>query len=191
MPPRGPIETLWDLLRGRPAQQPPTVIEAKAPKPPSRSTPSSKKPPANGAMTQKYERMQRELLAEYGIKVRRWRSAMSGVAWEMRDKNGKAYRYIEAPKPKGPMSAAVFCHEVGHHAIGFNRYRPRCLEEYHAWAWSLSAMERFGLNVTPRVRERMHDSLHYAVCKARRRGLKRLPAELEPYAAPRVRVVRA
>ena len=46
------------------------------------------------------------------------------------------------------MSAAIFCHEIGHHAIGFTRYKPRCLEEYHAWAWSFAEMERRGFTRT-------------------------------------------
>ena len=81
------------------------------------------------------------------------------------------------------MSAAVFLHEVGHHAIGLGRYKPRCLEEYHAWAWSLEQMQANGLHVTDAVRYRMHASLHYAVAKAVRRGIKGLPPELEPYLA--------
>ena len=79
------------------------------------------------------------------------------------------------------MSAAIFLHEVGHHAIGLGAYRPRCLEEYHAWRWSLEMMRQLGLNVTPPVENRMAESLHYAIAKARRRGLKRLPIELAPY----------
>ncbi len=107
---------------------------------------------------------------------------MTGVAWQLQDRAGNVVsRLIEAPRPRGPMSAAVFLHEIGHHAIGFDTYSPRCLEEYHAWAWSLEQMERHGLNVTPAVRRRMHESLWYAIDKARRRGLKRLPVELEPY----------
>ncbi len=88
---------------------------------------------------------------------------------------------LESPQPRGPMSMAIFLHEVGHHAIGFNRYKPRCLEEYHAWKWSLEAMELHGLNITDAVRRRMHESLWYAVAKARRRGLRELPPELLPY----------
>ena len=82
------------------------------------------------------------------------------------------------------MSAAIFCHEVGHHAIGFDRYRPRCLEEYHAWEWSLATMTSWGLNVTSRVRRRVDESLEYAVSKAIRRGLKQLPPELLRYREP-------
>lgn len=135
-------------------------------------------------MQAKYDLAVAECLSQFGVRVRKWRSSMSGVAWEVRYKDGRVARLIEAPRPRGPMSAAVFLHEIGHHAIGFGVHRPRCLEEYHAWAWSLAEMERRGLNVTPAVRKRMHDSLRYAVDKAQRRGLKRLPAELAPFTRP-------
>jgi hypothetical protein len=130
---------------------------------------------------ERYERVARAMLSKYGIKVRKWRKSMSGVAYELKYRDGTVKRFIEAPRPRGPMSAAVFLHEIGHHAIGFNVYKPRCLEEYHAWAWSLRAMEEHGLNVTEQVRRRMHDSLWYAVSKAQRRGIKELPAELMAY----------
>jgi len=48
----------------------------------------------------------------------------------------------------------------------------------------MAEMERRGLNVTDAVRRRMHESLWYAVAKARRRGLRRLPAELAPFVDP-------
>ena len=135
-------------------------------------------------MQSRYDRVVRDMLAKYGVRVRRWRSSMSGIAWEIVYHDGRITKLIESPRPKGPMSAAVFLHEIGHHAIGFGIYRPRCLEEYHAWAFSLEHMEKLGLNLTEAVRKRMHDSLHYAIAKARRRGLKQLPAELEPYIKP-------
>ena len=72
-------------------------------------------------------------------------------------------------------------HEIGHHAIGFNIYKPRCLEEYHAWRWSIEAMQANNLNITDAVRLRMHRSLWYAVQKASRRGIKRIPEELTPF----------
>ncbi len=135
-------------------------------------------------MQSRYDRVTRDMLAKYGVRVRRWRSSMSGIAWEVVYNDGRVNKLIESPRPKGPMSAAVFLHEIGHHAIGFNVYRPRCLEEYHAWAFSLEQMEKLGLNLTDAVRRRMHDSLHYAVAKAKRRGLQRLPIELEPFVKP-------
>ena len=138
-----------------------------------------------GTMAARYEHMRCTLLREHGVRVRKWRTSMSGVAWEVRYADGRVSKLIEAPLPKGPMSAAVFCHEIGHHAIGLSTYRLRCVEEYHAWAWSLDAMQRFGLNVTDRVRSRMHDSLYYALIKAQRRGMKSIPAELVHFASPR------
>ncbi|MEM8758603.1 MAG: hypothetical protein AAGF47_12590 [Planctomycetota bacterium] len=128
--------------------------------------------------------MTRQMLAEHGVRVRKWRSSMSGVAWQVTYQDGTVSRLIESPKPKGPMSAAVFLHEIGHHAIGFSVYKPRCLEEYHAWRYSLEQMQIWGVTVTERVQRRVHDSLHYAVAKARRRGLKRLPNELVPFLTP-------
>jgi hypothetical protein len=47
--------------------------------------------------------------------------------------------------------------------------------------WALSEMRRRGLNVTAAVEKRVHDSMKYAVAKARRRGMKHIPAELAAY----------
>ena len=55
------------------------------------------------------------MLQKYEIRVRKWRSSMSGIAWYVTYRSGKIQRLIEAPRPKGPMSAAVFLHEIGHH----------------------------------------------------------------------------
>ena len=175
--------TLWDLLKPRKKK---AVIVPKVVAPARIAAPS----PARAArgrhetMRQKYERATRECLATHGVRVRKWRTSMSGCAWEVYYHDGRISRLIEAPKPTGPMSAAIFLHEIGHHAIGFGRYRPRCLEEYHAWAWSIAEMERRGLNVTDAVRKRMHESLRYAIHKAQRRGLKNLPIELAPFVRP-------
>ena len=134
----------------------------------------------------RYDELVRTMLERYQLRVRKWWTSMSGVAWEVHYHDGSVARLIEAPRPRGPMSAAVFLHEVGHHAIGLSTYKPRCLEEYHAWAWSLRELEANGFNVTDRVRARMAQSLAYAVYKARKRGLKRLPRELEPFTPERV-----
>jgi len=133
------------------------------------------------SMRNKYARVTQECLATYGVRVRKWRTSMTGCAWEVYYHDGRTSRLIEAPRPKGPMSAAIFLHEIGHHAIGLGRYSPRCLEEYHAWMWSITEMERQGLNVTDPVRRRMRESLQYAVDKALRRGLKRVPDELQAF----------
>lgn len=174
--------TLWDIMlpkRAKPKRRPPVSRPAAPKKPPTAAAP--------GSAQERYERITREMLAKYNVRVRKWRSSMSGVAWQVTYQDGTVSRLIEAPRPKGPMSAAVFLHEIGHHAIGFSTYSPRCLEEYHAWKFAIDTMRELELNVTQRVLDRMHDSLHYAIEKARRRGLKRLPEELLPYVERRVR----
>ncbi|UCD75693.1 MAG: hypothetical protein JSV91_02025, partial [Phycisphaerales bacterium] len=106
----------------------------------------------------------------------------SGCAWTVHYTDGTVSRLIESPYPRGPVSCAIFLHEVGHHALGLRRFNPRCLEEYHAWQWALQVMRERKLNVTAAVEKRMAESLRYALAKARRRGLKRIPAELAPFA---------
>lgn len=168
--------TLWDLLK-----------ISEAPKPRSdRSRPGPEPPRPGGAAASKgmqgrYDQLVDEMKDTWGIRIHRWRTSTSGCAWELRDRSGHVDRMIESPYPKGPMSCAVFLHEVGHHAIGFNRYSPRCLEEYMAWDWAIRMMESKGLNVTDRVRKRMDDAVRYAIAKALRRGLKRMPEPLLPY----------
>lgn len=176
--------TLWDLLPTRRSKpKPPQAQPVQKPSPPARS---SSKGQAT-SMQIRYEEITREMLSRHGVRVRKWRSSMSGVAWQVTYQDGSVSKLIESPKPKGPMSAAIFLHEIGHHAIGFGTYKPRCLEEYYAWKFSIDTMRELELNVTDRVMERMHDSLHYAIEKAARRGLKRLPGELQPYLEPRKR----
>lgn len=177
--------TLWDLLpvkrkgRRRDERPDPPAPPARITPPPGLAVPAPAR--RRPTMRERYHEMERELLRRHGIRVRKWRTSMSGVAWQVTYADGTTSRLIEAPRPRGPMSAAVFLHEIGHHVIGFNRYRPRCLEEYHAWAWALAEMERRGLNVTDAVRRRMAESLRYAVSKGVRRGLKAVPAELRDF----------
>lgn len=133
------------------------------------------------SMQKRYDALVEEMKGRFGLRVRRWRSSMTGCAWIVRYDSGREARLIESPYPRGPMSAAVFLHEVGHHAIGFRTYSPRCLEEFHAWMWALAAMRERGLNVTQAVERRVSLSLHYAIAKARRRGLRSIPEELQPF----------
>ncbi|MEQ9095405.1 MAG: hypothetical protein RIE32_04000 [Phycisphaerales bacterium] len=167
------MRTLWDLIpRRKPAPASQVMRPAAVAAPPrKRSSPAA----------DRYEAVARQMLARYDIRVRKWRSSTSGVAWEVHYADGSVSRLIESPRPRGPISAAVFLHEVGHHAIGLGVYKPRCLEEYHAWLFSLQQMHAHGLSITPRVHERVDAALRYAVSKARRRGLKALPVELAPY----------
>jgi hypothetical protein len=119
----------------------------------------------------------------YDVKVRRWRSNMSGAAWRVYHHDGRVVNWIEAPKPKTPISLAIFLHEVGHHAIGFERYKRRCEEEYHVWLWALAEMRRSGVDPDARVTRRFDMSMRYAVAKAMRRGIKDLPEKLRRFAA--------
>ncbi len=135
-------------------------------------------PRRGGKMQQRYADLVDEMKQAYGVRVRRWRTSTTGCAWVVQYHDGSTSRLIEAPYPKGPVSCAVFLHEIGHHAIGFGTFQPRCLEEYHAWRWALETMRERGFNVTPSVERRMRESLRYAVAKARRRGLRRVPDEL-------------
>lgn len=139
--------------------------------------------PGAGAQTMqaRYDELVERMKGEFGLRVRKWRKSTSGCAWRVFYKDGTVANLLESPYPRGPMSAAVFLHEVGHHAIGFNTYKPRCLEELKAWAWSLRKMYEEDLNITIPVLRRVDLSLRYAVYKARKRKLKRLPRELVPF----------
>jgi hypothetical protein len=49
-------------------------------------------------------------------------------------------------------------------------------------------MKANGINITANVVKRRDNSLQYAVAKALRRGLKRVPIELEPFIPPQYRI---
>jgi hypothetical protein len=117
----------------------------------------------------------------FNIRVRRWRKSMSGCAWRVYFHDGRSINWIEAPFPKRPISLAIFLHEIGHHVIGFDRYRFRCEEELHAWNWAITEMRKLGVPIDANVQRRVELSMQYAVGKAMRRGIKRLPESLVPY----------
>lgn len=117
----------------------------------------------------------------YEIRVRKWRRSMSGCAWRVYYHDGRAVNWIECPHPKTPISLAIFLHEVGHHAIGFQTYRKRCEEEYHVWVWALEQMRQVGIEPDQRVWRRYELSMRYAVGKAMRRGIKHLPQQLHQF----------
>jgi hypothetical protein len=128
----------------------------------------------------------RETQCRHRVRVRKWRGNMSGSAWQVRYENGRVVRWIEAPFPKTDLSLSIFLHEVGHHVIGFDRYRHRCEEEYHVWIWALDEMRRLHIEPGEKVMNRFRLSMEYAVGKALRRGIKRLPEplhEFQPQAA--------
>jgi hypothetical protein len=183
---REAAQTLWDLIvpRGRAAaagRVPMSSASVGRRRSKPARTARAAAAPGPDSMAAAYERVTRAMLSRYGVRVRKWRSGMSGVAWQVTYQDGTVARLIEAPRPRGPMSAAVFLHEIGHHAIGFGTYKPRCLEELKAWEFSLAAMREHGLNVTEAVERRMRESMEYAVGKATRRGIKGLPSEVAAY----------
>ena len=169
---------LWDLIMGR-SRRPRAKQGAGSVS--EQVTPRSQAPPRSQAQQDRYDTMVEDMKRAYGLKIRKWRGSTSGVAWETHWKDGTVSRMIESPYPRGPMSCAVFLHEVGHHAIGLSAVKPRCLEEKRAWDWSLSTMRSLGFNVTDRVLARRDDALRYAVAKALRRGIKRMPDEMLPW----------
>jgi len=150
--------------------------------PPVPRSPRAPLPP--GGRGSRYDALVAGMLDRYDIRVRRWRTSMSGVAVLVRHSNGSHELLLEAPYPRGPMSAAVFLHEVAHHAIGVGTIRPRCLEEWAAWQYALALMRESGVSVTPPVEKRIHRSLELAVRRAVRRGMRRLPEQLRPYCPP-------
>ncbi len=119
-----------------------------------------------------------EMKRKYDIRIHRWRRNMSGCAWRVYHHDGRVVNWIESPVPKTPISLAIFLHEVGHHAIGFNTYKKRCEEEYHVWVWALNQMRQFGVMPDERCHKRFQLSMQYAVGKAVRRGVKQLPETL-------------
>jgi hypothetical protein len=126
----------------------------------------------------KFEPIVELMKTRYGLRVRRWRRTMSGCAWRVYYHDGRVTNFIESPYPKTPISLAIFLHEVGHHAIGFNTYRQRCEEEYHAWRWAINQMRELGIEPDAKVQKRFRLSMQYAVGKAVRRGIKQIPQTL-------------
>ena len=127
--------------------------------------------------TADYGRLVRELKHKYKIAIRKWRGHMSGIAYELTYRDGRIKRLIAAPRPRSPVSAAIFLHEVGHHAIGFRRYGSRCLEEHYVWQWTFREMEARGIAITHRVMRHFRRSMYHYVKRSQQRR-EVVPAEL-------------
>jgi hypothetical protein len=123
-----------------------------------------------------------DMRRKYDLRIRKWRTSMSGCAWRVYHADGRAVNWIESPYPKTPISLAIFLHEVGHHVIGFEKYKKRCEEEYHVWLWAIRQMKELGIEPDARVKRRFDLSMQYAVDKAVRRGIKQLPQALHQFA---------
>ncbi len=133
-----------------------------------------------GGQAEVYEKMVSELKARYKISIRKWRKHMSGVAYELKYRDGRIKRLITAPRPRSAVSASIFLHEVGHHAIGFHRYSPRCLEEYYVWQWALREMTARGIPVDAAVLRHYRRSMHHYVRMAMHQG-QSVPSELHQF----------
>src|SRR5947199_10621098 len=119
-----------------------------------------------------YEQIIELMKRRFDVRIKRWRRSMSGCAWRVYYDDGRCVNWIEAPLPKTPISLAIFLHEVGHHAVGFHRYKRRCEEEYHVWVWAIGQMRKLGIEPDEKVARRFERSMQYAVGKAIQRGLK-------------------
>jgi len=128
-----------------------------------------------------YDPIIEQMKQRYDLRIKRWRTTMSGCAWRVSHQDGTVINWIESPYPKTPISLSIFLHEVGHHAIGFSTYRHRCEEEYHVWEWSLAQMISLGVEPDARVKKRFKLSMQYAVGKAMRRGIRTLPESLNQF----------
>lgn len=174
--------TLWDMVTTKPQKaEPSRRMVARGKKLGPRSIGTREPRPRSSPMQDRYDALVLEMKQAHGLRIRKWRKSSSGVARLLRYSDGREVRLIEAPYPRGPMSCAIFLHEVGHHAIGLGVFRPRCLEEYRVWLWALDAMRSRGFNVTSAVEQRVRRSMEYAVAKALRRGAKSLPPELDQF----------
>jgi hypothetical protein len=128
-----------------------------------------------------YDDIVKRVKAAYAIRVRRYRTAMSGCAWRVCHRDGRSINWIESPRPRTPLSLAIFLHEVGHHAIGFDRSELPSDEEYLAWKWAIDTMRRLGVEPDARTRRRIEQSMQYAVQQSVRQGLKLVPPRFHEY----------
>lgn len=136
------------------------------------------------AVQRRYDEIVDAMLAKYRLHVRCWRNSLSGLATLRQFRDGRLEHWIESPYPTTPLRMAIFLHEVGHHAIGLGVHRPRCVEELRAWEWSIAAMRAFGLRTDGTVLRRFRRTMRYEVWRSMKRGMRRLPKDVEPFAPP-------
>lgn len=112
-----------------------------------------------------YERAGYVLLGRHHIKVHKWRSSNSGLAYTNAGRNE-----IESPRPRGPISFGVLAHEIGHIVLHqFNGKYPRWREEVEAWEFALKALADANLKGYERLETHARGCLHHnfnrAVCR--------------------------
>src|SRR5260221_4968388 len=106
-----------------------------------------------------YKPIVEKIKARHHVRIRKWRRSMSGCAWQVRYDDGRIIRWVESPFPRTALSLGIFLHEVGHHVIGFDRYKRRCEEEYHVWKWALKEMRSLGIQPDEKVLSRFQHSM--------------------------------
>ena len=182
--PAGPKSERAQPERARVEPAPPRVKPAP---PPVKPVPPRVKPRAPRGIDhsrraqQRYDAIVEDSLAQHGLRVRRWRNSLSGLATLRIYRDGSQDRTIESPYPTSPLRLAIFLHEVGHHVIGLGVFRPRCLEEFHAWRYAIDRMNEMGLPTEGTVQRRFERSMQYAVAKSVRRGIRALPVEVAAF----------
>lgn len=132
-------------------------------------------------MRTRYDDIVKRVKHAYDIRIRRWRTTMSGCAWSTLHRDGRRTNWVESPRPRSALSLAVFLHEVGHHAIGIDRDEHHSDEEYLAWKWAIDTMRRLGVEPDARVRRRVQRSMQYAVEQSVRRGMRLVPPRFHEY----------
>lgn len=123
-----------------------------------------------------------EIVQKYDVRVLKWRKNMSGCAWLKFHSNGHATRWIESPRPRTPLSLAIFLHEVGHHVIGFKTFGTGCMDEFCAWQWAQDEMRKIGIENDPDVEWRYEASMRHVVRMAVRRKKEVVPEFLMGFA---------
>ena len=132
-------------------------------------------------MKGRYDDILKRVKDAYDIHVRRYRRTMSGCAWRVCHSDGRSTNWVESPRPRTPVSLAIFLHEVGHHVIGFDRQEHHSDEEYLAWKWAIDTMRRLGVEPDARTRNRVERSMQYAVQQSVKRGMKLIPPRFHEY----------
>ena len=115
-----------------------------------------------------YEEAAALLVRESGVTIRKYRKAMTGIAYVNDEDWG-----IEAPEPRGPVSFAVFAHEVGHQLLHRTRNRPRWQEEIEAWEYAIHQFDRLGLDGRGLAFSRAALGVRWAIVKALKRSPRR------------------
>ena len=110
----------------------------------------------------KYTNTINQLLKEYGITVKKYRSNTTGRAFIKENA-------IVIPNPTGKISFMVALHEIGHCVLG--DLKPRHYEEYRAEKWAIDKARELGFSVPQRWIKRAKRYVAFKIRQAlRRRG---------------------